>query len=222
MRYQPSGVNVSAARARSSPPSGTGRGSHSSPTSSTPQARPVSGSTTRPRSPGAGRPNEPRRCSGWSASSSCTRHTLPGLGHAEHRVAQLGIGGPDVGGHDRPEVAAPDGGEVAAGEGRIVGQVGDRLREPVDHRRALALEHVEHARAGRLRSSRRGVAPATQRAEQRVGEAADPEERRVGEQHLVGSSYRRSWLRLSRWRISGAVRVDHALRRARWIPTCGR
>ena len=132
-----------------------------------------------------------------------------GLGHAEHRVAQLGVGGAHVRRHDRPQVAAADRRQVAAGERRVVGQVGDRGGEAVDHRRPLALEHVEHAGGGgRVRAHQRG--PGHQRAEQGVGEAADPEERRVREQHLAGD-VPAQLVEVVEVADEGAVGVDHAL-----------
>ena len=127
-------------------------------------------------------------------------------------VAQLGIGRPDVGGHDRPEVAAPDRGEVAAGEAGIVGAGG----RPTAANPLTIVGRVRSSRsstpAGRWRSSTPGVAPATQRAEQGVGEPADPEERRVREQHLVG---------LVAAELVEVVEVADQRRRAVWITPFG-
>ena len=159
--------------------------SHSSPTSPARAARRrCRDRRPAPRSPGTGRPNDPRRCSGWSVSSSLARQTLPGLGHAEHVVAQLRIARAHVGGHDRPEVAAPDRAEVAGR--RTTGpcaRCATDAREAVHHRRAHPFEQVEgRRRVGGVRAHERRAGE--QRAEQAVGEAADPEERRVREQHL--------------------------------------
>ena len=64
-------------RARSSPPSGTARGTRARRSRRRAHGAPVSGSRTRASKPGAGRPNDPRWCSGRSTSPSPSRHTLP-------------------------------------------------------------------------------------------------------------------------------------------------
>ena len=73
----------------------------------------------------------------------------PRLGHAEHGVAQLGVGRPDRRRHDRVEVAPAYGRQVSRGERRVLGHVGHGSGEPVDHGGALAFEDVEDARRRR-------------------------------------------------------------------------
>ena len=194
--------------------------SQSSPTSSVPHGVPRSGSTTVASKPGAGRPNDPRRCSGCSVSSGGDEAHAAGLGHAEHRVAQPGIGGPDVARHDRVEVAAPDRGEIARRERRVVGEVRDRLREAVHHGRPFALQHVEHAGRGR-RVGAHGPAAGDERSEQHVRESADPEERRVREEHVVGA-VAPDLVEVGEVADQRAVGVDDALGLAASSPRCAR
>ena len=108
-----------------SPPSGTGPGTTARRLAgrSSPSAR-----RTWASKPGTGRPNEPRRCSGWSPSSSLARHTLPASVMPSMLWRSSGSAGRTAVRHDRVEVAAADRRQVAAGEGRVRGQVGDRRR----------------------------------------------------------------------------------------------
>ena len=81
---------------------------------------PVSGSTIFASKPGHRPAERPAPVLGLVALVVAREADAAGLGHAEHVVAQLGIGRPHRGGHDRPEVAAPDRAEVAARERRVL------------------------------------------------------------------------------------------------------
>ncbi len=184
----------------------------SSPGSPGPQVAPVPGSTTIASNPGAGRPKDPRRCSGWSDSSSLTRHTLPASVMPSIAWRRSGFAGRTPSGMIGKRFPRRIEDRSRRGEARVARQMGDGLGEPVDHRRPLALEHVEHA--GGVRSVRADQSAAgDERAQERVGEPADPEERRVGEQHLVGR-VAADLVQVVEVADQRAVRVDHALRLA--------
>ena len=131
---------------------------------------PVSGSTTAASNPGAGRPNGSAPVLGLVGLVVAHEAHAAGLGHAEHRVAQVRARRPDAVRHDREEVPAPDRGQVASREARVARKMGDGLGEAVHHRRPLALEHVEHAgcvrrvRAHQLGRRRRACRAASRRA----------------------------------------------------------
>ena len=132
---------------------------HNSPTSPGGHGAPSSGRTTCASNPGTGRPKEPRRCSGCSHSSSLARQTLPASVIPSMAWCSSGSAGRDARRHDGVQVAAPDGGRSRDGERRVLGHVGDRGREPVDHGWALALEHVEDTGGRSVRSHRPGWPP---------------------------------------------------------------
>ena len=149
------GEHLVRARARSSPPSASGPRNHSSPTSPARPSSRVSGSTTRASSPGTGRPNEPRRCSGWSVSSGssgtrCRSRSCraccggaPGRAGGSRRAC-IGYRFPRA---DRREVAR------RRSSGRAT-SARDRRGEPVRRARALALDEVERlGRVGRRPST---------------------------------------------------------------------
>ena len=160
-----------------------------------------------------GRPNEPRRCSGWSPSSSATRQTLPASVMPSIVWRSSGSAGRTSAGMIGHRLPRRIDEQVAAGEasGRRAGGRPTAAKPLTIVGRSRSSRSSTPAASVALEHTRRRAGD--QRAEQRVGEAADPEERRVGEQHLVGR-VAAELVEVVEVADQRAVGVDHALRRA--------
>ncbi len=133
------------------------------------------------------------------------RDDTAGFGHAEHRVPQLRIGGPHIGGHDRIQIAAAHGRQIAVVEG-----CGAGTRWPMPATKpfvmvgfsassrssvspaSMALEHIRVAPASRVARTANAIPPIQKNGELQnsLSSAVRPrivvENRLVFEQRRVG------------------------------------
>ena len=154
--------------------------------------------------PGAGLPNDPRRCSGWSDSSPLIRMTLPASVNPSMLCRSSGSAGRALGAMIGYRLPRRIDDRSRLRETRVVGQVRDPGSETVGDGWLFGLEQIEHL-AGVLAFEHTSVDPASKVASR---PNANPPIQKNGElQNSLSAAVRSRTALRFRWWLSSAAWV---------------